>query len=128
MGHFMSHTKKTKGALRTSAVCAICNIVLNYVLLMKFGVVGVAVATMASFILLHIYRVKDTARLVRIPSEWKTILCNIVALFIQTLCMFRFDGAILIIIEATVCVAVIAINRRIINETLGVIRLILRRR
>lgn len=126
-GTFYVAYQKTKGALRTSAVCAVCNIVLNYVLLMKGGVVGVALATMFSFILLHIYRVKDTAKLVRIPSEWKTILLNTVGLLLQTLSMFRFDGTLLVIIEVVLCIVVVAVNLRMIKEALRVIRQFLRR-
>lgn len=127
-GTFYVAYQKTKGALRTSAVCALCNIVLNYILLKQAGVVGVAIATMISFIVLYIYRVKDTSKLVRIPTEWKTVLFNTIVLFIQTIGMFMLDGVLLVIIESIVFIIDVFINWKMLREIYNLLRGFLGRR
>ncbi|NBL00874.1 MAG: polysaccharide biosynthesis protein, partial [Erysipelotrichia bacterium] len=84
MGTNYSAMKKTGGALKTTVAGAFTNVLLNYILIQKFGVNGAAFATMFSFIVMWLYRVIDTKDFVKIKFSWIKILLSNVILFLQS--------------------------------------------
>lgn len=76
--------KKTTGALKTTLVGAVFNIVCNYFLIQAYGVNGAAFATMSSFIVMWVYRALDTREFVRIKYPYVRLSVSIAILFIQS--------------------------------------------
>lgn len=62
--------KKTVGILKTSIYGAIINIFLNIVLIPMFGLNGASIATLFSFMIVLIIRVRETKKIVNIHINW----------------------------------------------------------
>lgn len=75
--------KQTKGAFYTSLTGAVTNIILNFLLIPKFGLYGASVATMLSFMMMWIFRIYDTRKIVRINYPVFKILITLILIFIQ---------------------------------------------
>lgn len=86
-------TKKTSGALKTTIVGAIVNVVLNYILIQIWGINGAAFATMISFFTMWIVRTFDTREFIIIQYQYKKIIVSLFALISQALvisCGFKY--------------------------------------
>jgi len=69
-------SKKTLGALGTTAFGAISNIVMNFALIPRYGVVGAIIATILSYAIVTVARYFGTKKYVNIIFNWKIILPN----------------------------------------------------
>lgn len=80
-GSFLSSvyaaTKHTKNSLVTSLVAGITNIVLNIILIPKWGIQGAAFATLISYGLCYIIRVFDTRRYIHFKVNFGVMLINV---------------------------------------------------
>ncbi len=75
--------KKTKGALFTSSVGAVINIVLNVLLVGPYGINGTAIATMISFFAMWLLRAYDTRKYVSITYDYWRLGFSIALLILQ---------------------------------------------
>ena len=75
--------KKTGGALSTSAIAAALNTILNILLIQKWGLSGTAFATMISYIVLWILRMRNTAKYVKIRLEYPKFVTTYLLLLVQ---------------------------------------------
>lgn len=75
--------KKTNGALYTSLIATVTNIILNIVLTAYFNIYGTAFATMISYIVLWVVRIFDTVKFVKIKTNLFKMLLTIIILVIQ---------------------------------------------
>lgn len=70
LGTFLSNEytahKDSKGFLYSSLIGAIANLILNYLLIPKLGVLGAAIATCVSYIIVFFFRILDTKKYVTI--------------------------------------------------------------
>ncbi len=70
LGTFLSNEytahKDSKGFLYSSLIGAIANLILNYLLIPKLGVLGAAIATCVSYIIVFFFRIFDTKKYVTI--------------------------------------------------------------
>lgn len=99
--------KDSLGALKSTTLAAICNLVLNYILIKNIGIQGATIATLVSYLVVSIYRYIDTKKYVNIEIEKKigmiityaTIIieCCIIALF-PNLYFISVLGLIIVII------------------------------
>lgn len=66
LGSFLSNeytaNKDSKGFLKSSTTGAITNLIMNYILIPKIGVIGAAIATCISYIAVFIFRIFDTRK------------------------------------------------------------------
>ena len=61
--------KDSIGALKSTSIAAISNLVLNYVLIRAIGIQGATIATLASYIIVSVYRYVDTRKYINIRIE-----------------------------------------------------------
>jgi len=73
-GTGVSVTKKTYFSTAATLIAGGLNLLLNYVLISRFGIMGAAVSTLVSFILLALTELYFSQRVYPIPFEFKRLL------------------------------------------------------
>ncbi len=113
MGSIYEASNKTTHSFVSSAIGAVTNILLNLLLLNTIGVVGAAVATLASYIIVFVYRVIDTKKYLYMKINYKKTLINLLLLTVMGCCiMFMEYGLWQNVINCIVFIVVVAINFR----------------
>ena len=84
MDNFLSSiyeaAQKTTHSMTSSAMGAVVNIALNIVLIKTIGISGAAIATLASYIVVFIYRIIDTKKYLYMKVYWAKIVVNLILL------------------------------------------------
>lgn len=92
LGTFLSNEytahKDSKGFLFSSLAGAILNLILNYLLIPKYGILGASIATCASYITVFIYRCFDTKKYIKIKYNDKDLINDWVLVFIATFVVY----------------------------------------
>lgn len=95
LGSFLSTSytvnKDSKGFLFSATFGAIINIILNFLLIFKYGLIGVALATCMSYMAVFCYRVKDIKRYIYIDVFNKKYLLIILLMILEAIIM-SWDG------------------------------------
>lgn len=113
MGSIYEASNKTTHSFVSSAIGAVTNILLNLLLLNTIGVVGAAVATLASYIIVFAYRVIDTKKYLYMKINYKKTFVNILLLTAMGCCiMFMEYGLWQNVINCIIFIVVVAINFR----------------
>ena len=81
--------KQTNGALKTTIVGAVVNIVLNFVFIKMIGMHGAALATMISFAVTWLYRAVDTTGFVHITYRVPALIVSILLLVTEAILMIE---------------------------------------
>lgn len=104
-------SQKTTHSLISSAIGAAANIVLNFILIPTIGVAGAALATLVSYIIVFVYRIIDTKKLLYMKIYWAKIGVNMTLLTIMALSvMFLPYGTLQNVINAVVFLIIAALN------------------
>ncbi len=104
-------SRKTTHALISSAIGAGANIILNLLLIPTMGIMGAAVATFMSYLIVFIYRVIDTKKLLYMTIYWLKIIVNILLLTgMACSIMFLEFGLLQNVINALVFIIIVALN------------------
>lgn len=77
--------KETKGVFKTSVYGGIVSIVLNFILISSFGLVGAGISSMLSFIVMWILRYYDTRKFIQMDINWNVFIPNLILITIQIL-------------------------------------------
>lgn len=101
--------KDSKGFLFSSTVGAIGNLVLNYLLIPRIGILGAAIATCISYIMVYIYRVFDTKKYIRIKYLSNKNILNILILLIGSFIVY-INGIVSYIILTILLAIFICVN------------------
>lgn len=113
MGSIYEASNKTTHSFISSAIGAVMNILLNLLLLNTIGVVGAAIATIASYITVFIYRVIDTKKYLYMKINYKKTCVNILLLTGMGCCvMFMEYGLWQNVINCVIFIVVVALNFR----------------
>lgn len=83
LGSLYSVFKNTKGALYSTIIGALTNVVLNFLFIPIIGIMGAALSTVIGYIVTLIYRWYDTKRFVSIRLEGKNSIELLILLVIQ---------------------------------------------
>lgn len=93
MDNFLSSiyeaAQKTTHSMISSVIGAVTNIVLNLILINLIGISGAALATLASYVIVFIYRIIDTKKFLYMKVYWSKIIVNL-ALLIGMACSVMF--------------------------------------
>lgn len=76
VGTYYSVIKKTKGNLKTNAIGVILNIMLNCILIPRFGITGAAIATFAGYLVIWVIRTIDTNKFMKVKYHYFRIGCS----------------------------------------------------
>lgn len=89
--------KETKGVFKTTLVSGGVNVLLNFTLTPFLGIMGTALSTMISYIVLFIYRLQDTKKYVKITIDLKVYVYSTIVFFSQTFFLFFIEKAIILL-------------------------------
>lgn len=114
LGTIYTTFRHTTMAFITNFVAAVINIVGNFVLIPKMGIMGAAVATAMSYVVLWLVRCLDTKKHVTIEYDMKKEILTSVVLLVEALVVVIHIRYIWV---AIICATVIvALNARILLE------------
>lgn len=105
LGSFLSTpytvNKDSKGFLFSATFGALVNIVLNFLLVFKWGLTGVAIATSVSYMAVFFYRVIDTKKYIQMDIFNKQYLIIMVVLIMQAITVYsenKFSYVLLLLL------------------------------
>lgn len=113
--------KKTKRSFITSLAAGIINIILNFLLIPKFGIYGAAGATFAAYFAVFFFRLFDTSRIIRFRYNLAAILLNTAVLVVMAI-LNQFSGWYIYLGLAALFIAELAANA---GELLKIIRFVI---
>lgn len=113
MGSIYEASNKTIHSLSSSALGAVLNVALNFVLLNTIGVVGAAVATLASYLTVYVYRVIDTKKYLYMNMNFPLMAVNLTLLAgMAVSVMFLPYGLLQNVINCVLFIVIVAVNFR----------------
>ena len=111
MGSVYFIEKRSMRSFTTASIGALTNIVLNFLLIPKYGAMGAAVATVISYIMAFAIRAADTAKYMRFKLCILRLVANSVIIVIQTVIMI-FELQYWIVAELVLLALMILLNSR----------------
>lgn len=115
-------SKRTVGALLTSGVGATLNVVLNIILIPKYGIYGAAIGTMLSFFIMWISRFFHIKNLIKINLNFKYVLINIIIIVFQVIALFNFTGFRFYTVNFILFLSMIIVNIDLIRNNLTFVK------
>ena len=134
MDNFLSSiyeaARKTSHAMISSFVGAAVNILLNIILIPipQLGIEGAAIATLASYVVVFVYRIIDTKKYLYMTIYWVKIIVNMLLLLSMAFSvMFLEYGTLQNVLNAVFFVMIAALNFKscvqavsaVLNKRLG---------
>lgn len=111
MGSIYEASNKTTHSFISSVIGAVMNIVLNFLLLKPMGIIGAAIATLVSYIVVFAYRVIDTRKLLYMEINYRKTFLNLFLLVCMAVSvMFIEYGLWHNIINCILFIVIVAIN------------------
>lgn len=111
IGQYYIASKRTKGVFLTTIYGAICNIILNLILIPIIGLHGAGLSSCISFSMLWLIRFKDTQKFVVTQMDWKNIILNHIVIFAQVSSLLFLDSIIQYFISIVCVLLLLYINR-----------------
>lgn len=110
LGSFYMVSKQNKTIVLAIGAGAVCNMVLNLILVPKYGALGAAFATVVSYILSFCVRGWDIKRFVNIDLRSMQVIVCVVVLAYQTYSLFNCDWQYPIIKQLLIFLAMCLVN------------------
>jgi len=121
-------SKQTGGVFKTSVYGGIISIILNFIIIPNFGLIGAGVSSMLSFLVMWLLRLYDTRRFVTINTNWKKLISNVLIILTQILVMWLgISETFEIILSSILFIFLLVINRDLIRLFLKMMRGFIRR-
>jgi len=113
MGSIYEASNKTTHSFASSCIGAGVNIVLNLILLNTIGVIGAALATLASYFVVFVYRVFDTKKYLYMSINYRMLAVNLVLIAAMSCSvMFMEYGLWQNVLNCVLFLIIVAINFR----------------
>lgn len=126
LGSIYEAAQKTTHYMTSSAVGAVSNIVLNIVLIPMFGIMGAAIATITSYIIVFVYRIIDTKKYLYMKVYWLKIIINFGLLAIMSWSIMTLEfGVIQNVINVVVFLIIASLN---FKSCIQAVRLVLNKK
>ncbi len=109
-------TKKTTHSFWTSLAAAVTNLILNVILIYRFGVHGAVFATFVSYFVCYLIRIVDTRRLIPFKVHHMRFVLNLAVLFAMSSAAI-FDPPYLIPFQIVLLIFMIVFNFSAILQT-----------
>lgn len=104
-------SQKTTHSLISSVIGAVSNVILNLILIPLMGIMGAAVATMLSYLIVFIYRIVDTRKYLYMTVYWAKIGVNLALLAVMGWSTMVLEvGVAQNVINAVVFLIIAALN------------------
>lgn len=108
--------KKSTMAMLTASSGAVTNVVLNFILIPKYGANGAAVATAIAFLVVFATRSMNTRRYIKINYQPVILACQTIVLICQSVAALVLEGVWFYIAEAVLLVIMLLMNKSQIIE------------
>lgn len=109
---------KTGGAIKTTLVGGVLNVILNFILIYFIGLNGAAIATAISFFVVWMLRIWDTKQFVQIDIKWCKFIFSIALIGTQIACIYVFNNQVCAVFGVVVVAILLSINVGIIKDIL----------
>lgn len=110
LGGIFAAGKRSGVFAKTTIVGASVNTILNILLVNIMGVIGAAVATLISYILVWLSRYREARKLIKLDVDVRRDCCSYLALIIQAIAFLIIrQNVILYVVEGVILFVVIAI-------------------
>ena len=114
--------KKTSNALKTSVYGGTICLLLNFLLIPTWGIIGASISNALGFLAMWIIRIYDTGDIVRVEIDFKSLLPNILIYLLVTLALFLNLGSMTERLIAVVALVLgIFVNIRYIKRVLSLV-------
>ena len=117
LGSLYSVFKNTKGALYSTAIGALTNVVLNCIFIPYIGIMGAAITTLIGYIVTLVYRWIDTKKFVSIVLEKKQIFLMTLIVILQAV-LYYIPGTASYIIRTIIVLSVLWKYRKVLLSVL----------
>lgn len=126
LGSIYEAARKTTHSLTSSVVSAVTNIVLNILLIPLIGIMGAAVATLTSYIVVFVYRIIDTKKYLYMKVYWLKIIINLALLTIMAWSIMVLEfGVLQNVINVVIFLIIAALN---FQSCIQAVRLVLNKK
>ena len=116
MGVAYTASQKTEGIFKTSIYGGVISLILNFVFIPKWGIVGAGISSMLSFFLLFIIRYYDTKNILIMNIKWGKLYTSLFLISMQIINIFVTENTqIEMIVNIFTTLILLVINRYIIN-------------
>lgn len=125
LGALYTASKKTVMAFVTNLVTAIVNIIGNFVLLPRMGVMGAALSLAISYLVFWIFRLIDTRSLVKIRYNVKEIVLNLLLILIIAVVVTYSPSHWIIysmVLFAVMCIVNMRTIRKLVCDFLKIVK------
>ena len=120
VGTIYTSAKKTNILFYSSLLAACVNLVLNYLLIPHYGLMGASIATLVSYIVIWLFRLIDSRRIMAMKLKIKEDIACYVLLIAQTvICCLNFSYSLYISI--LICVGLLFLKRAFIREMVNIV-------
>lgn len=99
----------------TTVIGGIINVILNYILIPKIGIMGAAVATYVSWTIIAVLRIFDIRKFFKFDIDYKQIFIYIILLCIQVLAVTSFDNILGQLISIFISLVFVFMERELIT-------------
>lgn len=120
-GTIYTSAKKTKMLFYSTVLAAMMNIVLNIVLIPKWGGIGAAVATLASYALIWLIRVVDSSKIMELRINWKLVFLDFLILFLEVV-ILRFGSIVSDAVCVMLAILICGFNYRVFKDIISVLK------
>lgn len=120
MGTVYTGAKKTKMLSLSTMIGAGSNILLNFILIPFIGAMGAALATAASYAVIHLIRIIHSRSIMTFEINYRRDVCLILLLIAQA-ALVLFDSLWAIVASIVITVSILVYCRKMFNEVLKVI-------
>lgn len=114
--------KQTKGVFKTSIYGGVVNIIANVILIPLFGINGAGLATMLSFFVMWVLRIKDTNQFIDLKVNVMNLVFNLLVIAIQIAVLFvNFSTITNLVIQTLLFLILLIINKSLWTPVLRLI-------
>lgn len=118
---FYNAVKKNKMVMMSTVSGAVVNLMLNFLLIPRFGAIGAAIATMFSYLIIMIIRMIDVNRFIEIYIDYIRFIIQFVLLSVSAV-FSCFEGYISIFVPAIVLVIIFFSDLELLNKCVVTLR------
>lgn len=113
--------KETKGVFKTSVYGGIISIILNFIFIPTFGIIGAGISSMVSFFLIFMIRFYDTKKYINMTIDWFLFIKTLIIIFIQiAVLMVPISIMSEFIIEVILFLILLVINKELFKPLLRI--------
>ena len=121
-GTLYTASKKTKGALTTTAIAAIVNMISAIILIQKFGVYGYAFSNVIGNIIFYLARIESINKIMKIEEHYTKYILPTVLFTVSIFAVYKLDIIYNIILEIIMIIILLTAYKKEINEVFSQLR------